>query len=192
MTITTLRLWWYRYDSTHANHTHFRQRPYFWLALTHIDISRIISYYVLYDLTIYMKHFWPICYTTFYCMLDKFAESLCVWVLHCIVLNCIVLDNVTWFDMYVVGDDDDHHYDHVMMMTMIFNLFRLSWNYLLEDVVYVCLLVCVELHTHIICEYYVLLNSIINTFNCDTYIRMVIQLCTRLSRKIEWRLWKCF
>ena len=40
-------------------------------------------------------------------MLDKFAESLCVWVLHCIVLNCIVLDNVTWFDMYVVGDDDE-------------------------------------------------------------------------------------
>ena len=27
--------------------------------------------------------------------------------MHCIVLYCIVLDNITWFDVYVDDDDDD-------------------------------------------------------------------------------------
>ena len=121
-----------------------KQRTYLWSDLTHIDISRIISYYVLHDLIIWMKHFWSICYTTFIVcwisLLDHYEYG------YCIVLNCIVFGNVTWFDIY---DDDDDIWLHLTSCTMIY-----------FNIISVLVYEFVRRQTHMICKHFAPSNNI--------------------------------
>ena len=89
-----------------------KQNIYFRFDFSHIDVSRIISYYVLHDLISSTV----LCYTTFHCMLDESAGSLWVWVLYCILWHY-----TTWFDIMLL----------LMLMMMIFNLIKLLFDFIL-------------------------------------------------------------
>ena len=97
---------WYHYTIYFIIMIIIKQRTYFWLDLTHIDISKIISYYVSYDLIICMKYFWSICYTTFYCMLNRSTHSFyvlyCTWEQFTIWYYYMNVDQI-WSDVIFSG-----------------------------------------------------------------------------------------